>query len=890
MALTIGTQLGSHEITALLGKGGMGEVYRARDTKLKRDVAIKVLPDEFSRDADRLNRFQREAEVLASLNHPNIAAIYDLEEADGNRYLVLELVEGETLGDRIARGPLSIEEALEIAMQICEALEAAHERGIIHRDLKPANIKLTPNGRVKVLDFGLAKAIECSPEGTALSNSPTMVSGTMGGMIIGTAAYMSPEQAKGRMVDKRTDIFAFGCVLYEMLTGCAAFEGEDITEILSRVLQREPDWNLVPVGVPQRLQNLLRLCLEKDLTKRRRDAGDVRIDIEQVLTEPAAAIPANAPARSSRLPWMVAVAAVLVAAVLAIVSFLRVPDRAVEQRRVHLSVPLPGNVAPGHFALSPDGRSLVMNRGGLQIRSLDSGEIRPLTGTPNARTPFWSPDSRTIAFFAEGKLKAVAASGGPLMTLCENTGLGGGGTWNRAGTIIFATESGALNRVSAAGAQCSELAKPEPGERRSIPVFLPDGDHFLYTLGTTDETRRGIYVASLGDPNGRRLLADPSSAMFIPNVRGSNQGRLLFVREGLTLMAQAFDAASFQLSGDPVVVADQVSFAATPPQIAASGDTNGTLMYLINGRPGRQMVWYSRAGTQLGLSAKTGFAGNGVSLEPNGKRVIFTRFDAQFLSSLWLQNLERDQETSITRPPLNPDAAVWSPDGQRVVFKATGSGAPAIYIKNVNGGKEQILGQGTNPQYPSDWSRDDAWLVYTENSPRTGADIWLLPDPSKPSANRKPVRLLGESFNESQGQISPDGKWLAYYSDESGTGQVYLRPFNVRSPESDTKWQVSTGEGRHVEPRWRADGKELFYLESVAGTRRIKLMSVTVGLAPNPAGTPKELFEFVSLSAVPQENYFLYSPAADGQRFLINVFATEAQPSLEVIQNWARTP
>jgi Tol biopolymer transport system component len=300
------------------------------------------------------------------------------------------------------------------------------------------------------------------------------------------------------------------------------------------------------------------------------------------------------------------------------------------------------------------------------------------------------------------------------------------------------------------------------------------------------------------------------------------------------------------------------------------------------------MVWYARSGTELGRGATTGVQGGAVSLAPAGERVAFRRTDAQGLFSLWLQDLERNQETSLTRPPLNPTgAAVWSPDGQRVAFSATGAGALGMYIKNVNGGKEEILLQGTNR--PSDWSRDDRWLVYTENNPKTGADIWLLPDPSKSSAERKPVKLLGESFNESQGQISPDGKWLAYYSDESGTSQIYLRPFNGISPASDTKWQLSTSGAPSQEPRWRADGKELFYLEVVRGTRRIKLMSVPIGAVPNPAGTPKLLFEFQSLTTVPQENIFTYSPAADGQRFLINVYATEAQPSLELILNWGKT-
>ena len=871
----------------------MGDVYEATDSKLGRSVAIKFLPEAFSHDSERVGRFEREARVLASLNHSNIATIHGMEESGERKFLVMELVSGETLAERIKRGPIPVDESLTIAKQIAEALEAAHEKGVIHRDLKPGNVMLTSDGRVKVLDFGLAKAYDADPSNPGMSNSPTMVSmaATNAGIIMGTAGYMSPEQARGKNVDKRADIWAFGAVLYEMLTGQRAFPGEDLTDTLAAVVKLDPKWEAIGADVSSRVRQVLRVCLQKDPRQRVQAIGDVRLALEGAFETAAPQSTASAPAPTARgrLALMVAMAAVLVAAALAIVSLLRVRDRPVEQQRVHLSVPLPGNTAPGFFALSPDGRSLVMSyQGGLGIRSLDSGEMRLLTGTLTARTPFWSPDSRTIAFFVERRLKTVMASGGPPVTLCENTGTGHGGTWNRAGTIVFATEAGVLNRVSAAGAQCTELAKPEPGVQRQIPVFLPDGDHFLYVLQTTDEARRGVYVASLGDPNGRRLLADPTSAMFVPNGPGSNQGRLLFVREQ-TLMAQAFDATPLQLSGDPVMVADPVSFTASQPQIAVSADTNGTLMYLVNGRPERQMVWYARSGTELIRAAMTGGQGGAVSLAPDGERVAFRRSDARGLLSLWMQNLERNQETFLTRPPLSPGAPVWSPDGQRVAYSATGAGAPAIYIKNVNGGKEEILLQGTNPQAPSDWSRDDHWLVYTENNPKTGADIWLLLDPSKPSADRKSVKLLGESFNESQGQISPDGKWLAYYSDESDTGQIYLRPFNGISPASETKWQLSTSGVASLEPRWSADGKELFYLEIVRGTRRIKLMSVSIGAVPKPAGTPKLLFEFQSLTTVPQANVFAYSPAADGQRFLINVYATEAQPSLEVILNWGKT-
>ncbi len=523
-------------------------------------------------------------------------------------------------------------------------------------------------------------------------------------------------------------------------------------------------------------------------------------------------------------------------------------------------------------------------RPGIELRSLESGEIRLLSGTALGRTPFWSPDSRTIAFFADRKLKTVAVSGGPPRTVCEDTGIGGGGTWNAAGTIVFATEAGVLTRVSTQDGTCTELTKQEPGVIRRVPVFLPDGDHFLFAMIRTDETRQGLYVASLADPAGRRLLADMSSALFVPNTQGSNRGRLLFVREE-TLMAQAFDATSHQLSGDPVAVADQVSFTATIPEIAASADANGTLIYLANSQPNRQLVWYDRSGAELGRAAMTGVGGDAVSLAPDGTRVVFGRY-AQGTRSLWLQDLTRNYETRFTVPPsVIPGPAVWSPDGQRLAFSATRTD-PGIHIKHVGSSTSEVLLQGMSPLVPSDWSRDGHWLVYSENHPNTGADIWILHNPSTATTARKPVALLNTPYTESQAQISPDGKWLAYYSNETGTGQVFLRPFHGQSFGSEMRWQLSTING--IQPRWRADATELFYLERLPREQRFRVMSVPIRQLSTPGGTPKALFEIRTRAVLPQANSFLYSPTSDGQRFLINVNATEARPSLELIMNWGK--
>jgi Tol biopolymer transport system component len=556
---------------------------------------------------------------------------------------------------------------------------------------------------------------------------------------------------------------------------------------------------------------------------------------------------------------------------------------------LHVTVPLSGAAPGSGIAFSPDGRSVVMNYDGdFGIRSLETGEIRMLkglnTGAQIGRSPFWSADSRNLGLFADGKLKTVAASGGPPRTLCEEVGQGGGGTWNRADTIVFATGDGWLARVSAAGGPCTGLTKPEPGIRRTTPVFLPDGEHFMYVVTSLDETQRGLYVASLSDPTGHRLLGDQSSGIFVPNGAGQDQGHLLFLRDQ-TLMAVPFNASTRQLSGEPAAVASSVAFANPAPQIGAFADSNGNLMYLANSRPDLQLIWYDRSGKELARGSMTGQV-NGIALARDGKRVAFRRM-AQSAISLWVQDLDRGQEIRVAAPPVSPNTAVLSPDGQRVAFVSAG-GPAAIYTKAVVGGSEEMLLQsGPNGRATSDWSRDDGWLVYTDNDPRTGADIWLLADPLKPVTERKPVAWLRTPAMESQGQISPDGRWLAYWSDESGRFQIYLRPFTGAAPAAETKWAVSALSGR--EPRWRGDGKELFWIEASPGTTRMTLMAAAIGQAPNPVGKPQALFEFQTIVILPQGNQFSYAPSDDGQRFVINAQSTPARPTLDLILNWGQT-
>src|SRR5262245_2978508 len=535
MAITIGTQLGSHEIIALLGKGGMGEVYRARDTKLKRDVAIKILPHQFSRDADRVSRFQREAEVLASLNHPNIAAIYDVAEAHGSRYLVLELVEGETLAERLRRGPIAAADALQIARQIAEALEAAHEKGIIHRDLKPANIKVTGDGKVKVLDFGLAKiGIDATGAGE-LSQSPTQMTGSSG-VILGTAAYMSPQQARGQEAGHSSDVWAFGCVLYEMLTGRSAFDGETVTDILARVMTLDPDWTALPASVPRGVRQVLKRCLQKDAKRRLHDISDVRIELEDAFEqrEPDAAISVVSSGRR-RAAWIVAAVAGLVVGALGAAAYFRRP--ADERPELRLEITTSTTDDPLSFAISPDGRKLVFvaRSAGqprvLWLRSLDETAAQPMAGTEDATFPFCPPDSRSVPFFASGKLKRIEIAGGAAQTLANATS-GRGGTWSKEGVIVFAPEAGgSLYRVGINGGEvipATRVEAPRQVNHRS-PHFLPDGRHFLfYARGSAEG--RGVYLGSLDSLEIRRLCDADAGGVVGP------AGSVLFIRQG-TLFA-----------------------------------------------------------------------------------------------------------------------------------------------------------------------------------------------------------------------------------------------------------------------------------------------------------------------------------------------------------------
>jgi serine/threonine protein kinase len=881
MALSAGTYLGPYEILAPIGAGGMGEVYRARDSRLNRDVALKVLPQVFAANSDRMARFEREARLLASLNHPHIASLYGLEESGSSRALVMELVEGPTLAGRIAAGPIPFEDALPIARQIAEALEYAHDRGIIHRDLKPANIKVTLDATVKILDFGLAKALDDEPGVHDFRSSPTIsMAATRAGVILGTAAYMSPEQAKGKVVDRRADIWAFGVVLFEMLTGKQLYTGETAAEIMASVMKEEPNVDRLPSGTAPAIRILLRRCLHKDPHRRLRDIGEARVLLEDMP-------PAEPPARSPRRPigWIAAALLLLALAALAFVHFRGISQPGASALR--LSIALPDKSAINSFALSPDGRSLVVaasiaGKNQLWLRALNSLEFHPLSGSEAATLPFWAPDGRRIGFFAHGKLKVIPAGGGPAQILCDANS--GGGTWNRDNLIVFTWADG-LYSVPATGGEPTQVTKPAGGSLHSYPVLLPDGRHFLYLVHRGDESKAGVYVASLDDPSGRRILADQSSVVFVPPRSGNKHVYLLFIRES-TLMAQPFDLGTLQLTGDVSPVAGQASkFGGGWGWAGVSASGNGVLVYMVGNHYDSQLVWFDRSGKELGRAGSRGLLGE-VSLSPDEKTVAFKRISAQSLrTDLWLHELSRGVETRLTFPPSSiNDAPVWSPDSSRIAFSSRLTNSD-LYWKDANGGGQaELLLGNRNVTSPSACSRDGQFLLYTELDPKTRADIWILQDPLGKPGNRKPIPFLRSEFQESQGQFSPDGRWIAYTSDESGQFEVYVRPF----PSGRGQWNVSTNGGR--DPRWSRDGKELFYI-----SRDLKMMAIRVQTGapsdPRPvfkAGSAKPLFEVRPNFSSLLINLFSYSVAAGGEQFLVNTMAETAGPVLNVIVNWER--
>ena len=833
----------------------MGEVYRARDSKLKRDVAIKVLPPDVAGDPERIARFQREAEVLASLNHPHIAHVYGIEDGA----LVMELVDGEDVSQRLARGPIPIDEALPIARQIAEALEAAHDAGIIHRDLKPANIKVRDDGTVKVLDFGLAKALAPGAgngepgAGTALANSPTMTSPAMTqrGVILGTAAYMSPEQAKGKAVDKRTDVWAFGCVLYEMLTGGALFGGETTTEVLGAVLRQDIDLAALPPGTPPVIRRLLRRCLDRDPRQRLHDIADARLEIADAIHEPRDdAAAAHPPGGASRIAWFgYGVATALAAALAAWAVFNRTGAEATSP--VYRFTMPPPATAEDVPEVSPDGRYLVYVTGsGLRLRALDQAEPVRMDGTENARGPFWSPDSQSIAFFAGGQLKRVAVAGGLPQTLAPVPEGWPVGSWSTNGTMLVEVTENPENEgwfLLTPGASSLKKIKAFGRNRainpdKSFPSFLPDGNHFLFTQPANDVAT--LMVGSIRGAETQVLVPSDSRGVYA-------SGHILYVRQG-TLLAQPFDAGARATSGEPIRLLDDIEFFSPTGEASFSVSQTGILISRRR-QPPSQLRWFDRDGRQTGAILEAANYAEAV-LSRGSRRMALEINDPRLSTSdIWIAELDRNLAARLTTSPRSELSPRLSPDGDRVVFSTDWEGPPNLYIADADGGDPRVLVPfDRTQQYAGGWTPDGKQVVFTKRNQEYGLDIWVV-DVS--TGAHQPI--LATPFQEHRPAVSPNGRWLAYASDASARREVYVREFPKGA------WQIRLSVDGGTDPVWRADGRELFYYQPDGVIMAVPIGSNAGGRPA--AGVPVRLF------AIEPRAYRSFDADASGQRFLMNM-------------------
>ncbi len=862
MALSAGDKLGPYEIVEAIGAGGMGAVYRARDTRLGRDVAIKVSDQKFG------ERFEREARVISSLNHPNICTLYDV----GDNYLVMELVEGQTLADRIKQGAIPLDEALAIAHQIADALEAAHEKGITHRDLKPGNVMVKEDGTIKVLDFGLAKVGPRTSAGDSGNPelSPTIsMAATQAGVILGTAAYMAPEQARGKVVDKRADIWAFGVVLYEMVTGKKLFAGEDLTDTLASVVKVDPDLS----QAPQQLRRMLGKCLEKDPRKRLRDIGDAWGFLDDGRTGDTQQV--QDPPRKQWL-WPAVAGVLAVGVAVALWAPWRV---APEEPSLRLNVSLPPDTSPTALKLSPDGtRVLASVVNTIQIRRLeDSSAWEELVD--DTRGPFWSADGRFIGFFTyDGKLRKIPAAGGPIRDLCSGTGTSSGGDWNADGVILFTNAAGQLRRVDEDGGTCEPVWKDDPNVRFGDPTFLPDGNHFLYArFNPGDPAVGGVYMAALDDPEAHRVLAERSSTVYVP-AGGDGLAYVLF-RRNIALMAQPFDEDRLEPVGDPFEIAPQVATTFNG-EIAASF-ANGTFVYMTGREQASQLTWFNRAGKQLGTVGPL-VEQSEVRLSPDGTAAMTMRREGGG-GVTWIYDLERGSDGRLLPAGTSNAPMAWFPQGRRVLFGKQDPEGPSMYEKDIDGGEDPRLiarsSVGDLTADAADFSPDGQYLLFTERNPKTGADISFVRWSESPGYSKRET-FLATSLGEGQARVSPDGRWIAYALPGGPNSEVFLRPF----PSGAGLWRAGTGQ----QPQWSRDGKTLYFVKSADASANI-LFEVSIeadGKGGVRVGTPQELFRFRANGYVITANAPAYALHPDGERFLVNLLPEAAPTLIHAVTNF----
>ena len=879
MALTPGTKLGPYEIQAPLGAGGMGEVYRARDTRLDRTVAIKILTQVLADTAEVRQRFEREARAVSSLNHPHISALYDIGQQDGIDYLVMEYLEGETLAARIETGPLPTADLLRYASQIADALDKAHRQGIVHRDLKPSNVMLTKTG-AKLLDFGLAKsgAILQGDVGTSPTVSRAL---TAQGTIVGTMQYMSPEQLEGKEADARSDIFAFGAMLYEMTTGKKAFDAKSQASLIAAILKEEPRpvRELQPM-TPLLLERIVKMCLAKDPDERPQSAHDLKLELDWIressgiseVAKPGVATPQA----KHKVAWMILAAGVLAIAAAVAVVFLSRPEKP-RAERLEFSITLQEEAS--HLALSADGRMLAFvspdqtsSANMLSVQRIGSAKVTVLPGTEGASYPFWSPDDSYVGFFAEGKLKKVMASGGVPQVLATAT-TGRGASWGRRGVIVYAPDAGGyLWRVNADGSNAAPLTdkifERTKESTHRWPLFLPNGEHFLFFSGSFTNTRdqvSGIYLSSVSGKEKRLLLLTLSNP-------GYADGYLFYLDEKKSLRATSFDVSKGTTSGEPQIITDQVGFfpATYWGEFAVAED--GSVVY--NSTVGASLsvlTWYNRPGKELGHVGEAGVLAN-PTLSPDNKRVSVDIADVKANNvDVWLTDLRRGTNSRFTFEPAEDASGVWSRDGNWIAYR-TQPGRSQINVRQTQGLQpaKSIFTVGTNEGgtretddiLPNSWSIDDKEILCTLQPSTGGSDLVLVS-----AENGKVLPFLVSAASETDGQISPDGRWVAYASNESGDWEIYVTTF----PKAAGKWQVSRGGG--TEPRWRGDGKEIFYIGA-----KSTLTAVPVnGDGAFSTGKPTPLFQSQLRAQVSSTDVFTYDVTKDGQRFLVNRYSKPQQ-------------